>query len=253
MADAKITELSELTSVDNADLLVIVDDVAGTATTKKVSVSNLLAVVGSLGGWNSITGTFTYNSATSLNVSSVAASIYKKGDRLRYQNNDSGTYLYNYIIGIADTLLTVVGDTVPNATLTDNYYSNYSAIGFPDYFNYTPTGPNNTTLTGRFSINGRTLTGWMKGSLTGACTFASWPTLPVASANCPSNTMFVGYYVDSGVAMRAGKLVGDISTGTTMTLFNGESTSGDMPTYTSSVPITWANGDHWGLPFFYEI
>lgn len=45
MADKKITQLTELVSVDNADLLVVVDDVAGTPTTKKITVANVLAAV----------------------------------------------------------------------------------------------------------------------------------------------------------------------------------------------------------------
>ena len=45
MADKKITALTELTSLDNADLFVVVDDVAGTATTKKITVANVLAAV----------------------------------------------------------------------------------------------------------------------------------------------------------------------------------------------------------------
>ena len=47
MADAKITELSELAATpDDADLLPIVDDVAGTPTTKKITVANLKAAGG---------------------------------------------------------------------------------------------------------------------------------------------------------------------------------------------------------------
>ena len=42
MANKKITELTELTTPAGADILAIVDDVAGTATTKKVSVTNLM-------------------------------------------------------------------------------------------------------------------------------------------------------------------------------------------------------------------
>lgn len=91
-------------------------------------------------GWTTISGTFTYASATTINVSSGAASIYSKGDKIRFQNNDSGTWLYAYVIAIADTLLTVAGNTVPNATLTDAYYSHQtSPLGFPTYFAYTPT------------------------------------------------------------------------------------------------------------------
>jgi hypothetical protein len=41
MADKKITELTALTSLSNDDLLVVVDDPAGTAVTKKITASNL--------------------------------------------------------------------------------------------------------------------------------------------------------------------------------------------------------------------
>jgi len=42
MANKKITELTALTTPAGADILAIVDDVAGTATTKKVSVTDLM-------------------------------------------------------------------------------------------------------------------------------------------------------------------------------------------------------------------
>ena len=42
MANKKITELTEETSPAGADLLALVDDVSGTPTTKKVTVSNLM-------------------------------------------------------------------------------------------------------------------------------------------------------------------------------------------------------------------
>jgi hypothetical protein len=41
MADAKITELTELTAVDPSDLLAIVDDPSGTPVTKKATVNNI--------------------------------------------------------------------------------------------------------------------------------------------------------------------------------------------------------------------
>ncbi len=44
MANKKITELSNLASPAGADVLPIVDDVAGTATTKKVTVTNLMTL-----------------------------------------------------------------------------------------------------------------------------------------------------------------------------------------------------------------
>jgi hypothetical protein len=91
-------------------------------------------------GWTPARETWAYASATTITVPSGAVSKYSVGTKIRYQNNDSGTYLYDYIVGVADTLLTVVGDAVPNATLTDNYYSNVeSPIGFPHWFNWTAT------------------------------------------------------------------------------------------------------------------
>jgi hypothetical protein len=39
----KITELTELVNVDDSDLLVVVDDVSGTPTTKKITRANLVA------------------------------------------------------------------------------------------------------------------------------------------------------------------------------------------------------------------
>ena len=44
MANKKITQLTELTTPAGADILPIVDDVAGTPTTKKVTVNNLLSL-----------------------------------------------------------------------------------------------------------------------------------------------------------------------------------------------------------------
>lgn len=133
MADKKLTELDAITEVTNDDLLYIVDN-PSSPVSKKITVSNFM-----LGGWITA-GTFTYASSTTITVAAGAASIYSVGDKIRFQNNDSGTYLYDYVVAVADTLLTVVGDTVPNATLTDAYYSKVSTpLGFPRVFHYTCT------------------------------------------------------------------------------------------------------------------
>jgi hypothetical protein len=101
--------------------------------------------------WLSVTDTWAYASATTITVPAGAASTYQKGDKIRFQNNSSGTYLYAYITGVADTVLTVTGDAVPNATLTDKYYSKQdNPQGFPGQF----------TLTNghKFSMNGQVAT-----------------------------------------------------------------------------------------------
>ncbi len=48
MADAKITELTELTSPEEEDVLAIVDDPSGTPVTKKITKQNLSIIVSAL-------------------------------------------------------------------------------------------------------------------------------------------------------------------------------------------------------------
>ncbi len=50
MADNKITGLAALTAPVNADLLVIVDDIAGTPITKKITLEDLLKTIDLTGG-----------------------------------------------------------------------------------------------------------------------------------------------------------------------------------------------------------
>lgn len=58
MADLKITQLAEETSPVGADLIAIVDDVAGTPTTKKATLTNVATLIGTLaGGVNIFTST----------------------------------------------------------------------------------------------------------------------------------------------------------------------------------------------------
>ena len=49
MADKKITALDALTTADGTDLFVVVDDVAGTPTTKKITADNVAASVAAIG------------------------------------------------------------------------------------------------------------------------------------------------------------------------------------------------------------
>jgi len=42
MADKKLTQLDELTSVSSSDLMLVIDDPAGTPTSKKATVQNIV-------------------------------------------------------------------------------------------------------------------------------------------------------------------------------------------------------------------
>lgn len=85
------------------------------------------------GNWVDPGEIWTYNSARSITVASGAPSRYTIGGQIKFQNNDSGIDLIGTITNVSDTLLTIAGATVPNATLTDNYYCGYTVeFAVPD-------------------------------------------------------------------------------------------------------------------------
>ncbi len=114
-------------------------------------------------GWLPANGTWTYASATTITVPSGAASKYRKGDRIRITQT---TDKYFYVIGVADTLLTVTGGTeytVANAAITNPLFSHGEPVDMPGYFSFTQsswatsgTAFTNapTTYLGRFYIQG---------------------------------------------------------------------------------------------------
>lgn len=91
-------------------------------------------------GWTTASGTWTYASASTITVPSGAASIYQRGDKIKFTQT---TVKYAVIVTVADTLLTIAVNndyTVANAAITSPAYSHVSnPLGFPASFNYTPT------------------------------------------------------------------------------------------------------------------
>ena len=121
---------------------------------------------GTVDGWISANETWTYASASTITVPSGAASKYAIGDKIKLTQT---TVKYFYIVGVADTLLTIMGGndyTLTNATISDNYYSHQqSPIGFHNILTYTPTyTPESGTYTSirnldrYFSLNGKMVT-----------------------------------------------------------------------------------------------
>lgn len=93
-----------------------------------------------LDGWTPADATWTYASASTITVPSGAASIFQKGDRIKWTQT---TVKYGVIVAVTDTLLTIAVNTdytVANAAITLNYYSHQAnPLGYPTWFNYTPT------------------------------------------------------------------------------------------------------------------
>lgn len=116
-------------------------------------------------GWSPADETWTYASASTITVPSGAASKYAVGDRIKWTQT---TVKYGVIVAVADTLLTIAVNTdytVANAAISANFYSHQmSPIGYPHWFNYSPsvtwdgTPPSTATLVAKYCVNGRACT-----------------------------------------------------------------------------------------------
>jgi len=162
MVNLKVTELDANTTPIGTDILPIVDDPGGSPANQKITLANL----GIIDGWIPASESWSYASATTITVPSGAASKYRVGDKIKLTQT---TTKYFSIIGVADTVLTVTGGTdftvaTPTA-ITDNYYSHAeSPLGFPGWFNYSPsitwggTPPTGGTMIAKFVVTCKTLT-----------------------------------------------------------------------------------------------
>lgn len=126
--------------------------------------------VRSVTGWTPVQGTWTYASATTINVPN--GPDYQKGDRIRLTQT---TVKYFYCIGVAANVITITGGsdyTLVNAAISLVSISREaSPLGFPNTFNYVPTfggfsvAP--TTDFARFSILGNNISVWYHMNVSG--------------------------------------------------------------------------------------
>lgn len=256
LQNEKISLLDEDNMASNSDTQ------APTQQSVKAYVDTEIAGIPSPGsdGWVTSADTWVYASASTFTISGVdRTAIYTKGTRLRFKQG--GAYKYAVVLSSSfstNTTVTIAINTdytIANATITDNYYSyQISPQGYPDWFAYTPTGPTNTTLTGRYRVNGHTCHAMIKGAVTGTPSFASMPTLPIQASASMLSPLVQGSYTDAGTANRFTKLYAAVgASSTTAPLYSTEATSGDMAAVSATVPITWASTDTWNLAVEYEI
>lgn len=162
-------------------------------------------------GWIGSSSTWVYASATTITVPLADAQSMAVGDRIKLTQT---TVKYFYVIGISGTTITVTGGsdyTVANATITNAYYSHMqSPVGFPQWFNYSPTwaGFSSSPSGGiiRFSIQGRTVNYTITPTSAGTSNATTTTiTLPV-TASSVSNGRWNGVIrcSDNGTASVAG-------------------------------------------------
>lgn len=93
-------------------------------------------------GWTTATGTWTYASAQTVTVSPIGATnIYKKGDYISW--GEFPVVKYGIITAVTSNQITIATNTdytFGGGAITSPLYSHQAnPIGFPSYFNYTPT------------------------------------------------------------------------------------------------------------------
>lgn len=131
-------------------------------------------------GWTAAE-TWTYDSATTIAVATGAESRYSKGMKIKLSQTTGGQK-YFYIVGVADTLLTITAGldyVLENETITAPYYSCVEKPqGFPDWFNADPLTWDLTTGFGRpVRDEYEVIIGWEQPSSTGARFFISGDTI----------------------------------------------------------------------------
>jgi len=219
--------------------------VTGSKIASATITNDKLATPNPVDGWVSATG-WSWASANTINVPSGAGSIYSLGDMIKLTANS--VVLKAIVVTVADTLLTVVGDTLTNHAFTNTYYSHMmTPVGYKDWYLYTPTGPTNMTLAGKIKFYGGTCHVVIKGTATGAVSWANMPTIPVKVSNQldESHYHFSSYYSHLGIA-RYGRLVAQAyPTQSVLNIVNADmyDPSGNMVNVDSTHPITWAAGD----------
>jgi len=194
-------------------------------------------------GWIPISN-WTYASATTITVPSGAASIYSIGDKFKLTANS--VVLYGYIIGIADTLLTVVGDALTNHVFSATYYSKAATpVGFPSQFSWTPTPTNlsfgNGTLTCSYALNGRVCEVSFKFVLGNTSTVSGnvSVTLPIVPA---IDAVGSGRAFDSAIAYY-NLFVYTVGTSCYIRANNASGSYVLAASFSSDIPMTWTTDD----------
>lgn len=203
IAPASIASDRTITFPDATDTL-IGKDTTDTLTNKTLTSPTITTPIISTptiktwDGWQSVTDSWSYASASTITVPSGAASLYKKGDKIKWTQT---TVKYGVIIAVADTVLTIaVNDdyTVANAAISDIYVSHAeNPIGWPAYFTFsTVHGGYSSAPTGKLKYNiqgNRFICDYADSSGGTSNATTTTFTVPVAPAASISNLLHISY------------------------------------------------------------
>jgi hypothetical protein len=224
--------------------------IAGSSTSKVLTPASLKAV--SMTGWFAANESWTYSSATVVNVASDATTRFQIGWGVRFKQG--GDYKYMYVVGVTATTLTLTGGSdysVANAAITDVAVTPNpcGALGFPGWFNYTPTLSvvtlGNGVLEGKFRISGLSVK-WYA-SFTMGSTSAMGSGVPAFSHPVTLASPFDVYrghatILDNGSTRYPALANADINQ-TSCLLPDTGGTYLTASTFSSTAPMTWATGD----------
>ena len=200
-------------------------------------------------GWISAASTWTYASASTITVPSGAASIYQKGDRIRWKQG--GAYKYGVLVAVADTLLTIAVNTdytvaTPTA-ITDNYYSHQAnPLGYPGSFNYTPTytgfSSNPSGVTAKYSIIGNRCFLYVFTNIAGTSNATGYTlTAPITNAG-PLLSLGAAQALDSGSLVTLTPICQVSASSTTITCYAGQ--ANNAWTNSGDKRVVWINGSY---------
>lgn len=249
----------------NALLIAVVTVSNGASSIANSNITDRrLPVNSQTDGWQQANETWTYASATTITVPTGATFKYSVGDKVKYMQ--SGAWKYAYVTGVTATTLTLNGGsdyTVSNATIAAPCFSKRETpVGFPQYFNWTPTWTNLTVGNGtngsRFSIRGRSVHMFLSFTFGSTSSMGSNPyvSMPVAKSSNITNRAPMAYAtLFAGTNNVPGWLWVDIADNTRMQLLYGN-VVGTITTYSgcsATTPYTWTTGNTITAHGTYEI
>lgn len=241
-------------------------------TAESLAVSGTTSLTGALtvksyDGWINTADTWTYASSTTFTIAGVDRTAqFPVGTKIKLTQTTEKFFYVTAKAFATDTTITINGGSdysLANAAITSPALS-YDATpqGFPAYFNFTPSYNNltigNATNQGKLAMQGKITKVWTRlvyGSTSSISGNVS-QVLPV-TAESPFSTSFnhigLGHIEDSGTTNMLVRVRQTSTTAATIDISGASATytTASSVSMTSTLPMTWANGDTLALTYEY--